>query len=282
VKDKWRASLRDLRKRLGLSLESLAERTGLSYETLRGYENGRRSPTRASLALVLGQLDPSAADANEIFTGAGFSVDARLFPDGEFATYFFTVSELREAVERVPWPEFVLDDREELVAANFATRALWNMESSPDGTRPHILRVAYDYRFGDRVRNWDECARTLASVFKGHPREPRSNGSDDPSSIRDIAMMAAEDPAFFAPLLQVWVSAEPVPAKARWEYPVRWSAPGGDEIRFLSVVSVANERDGLSFHDWHPVDPDSWAALDGIKRRAHRRQNSRMAKAGRA
>jgi transcriptional regulator with XRE-family HTH domain len=256
---------------MGVSLETLADRTGLSYETLRGYENGRRNPTRPSLALVLGNLNPSAADANDVFTGAGFSIDASLLRGGEFARYFFTMAEAADAVERAPWPEFVLDDREQLVAANFAARALWGMPavraSSP---RPHILSVAYERGFAKRVTNWEELARTLASVFKGHPRDPRAEDGGNPSGLRELGTLAAADPAFFATLLQIWVAAEPAPAKARWEYEVHWRDRGGIRIDMLAMVTVASEPDGLSFHDWHPVDSASWTALERIKRRAGR------------
>ena len=31
--------------------------------------------------------------------------------------------------------------------------------------------------------------------------------------------------------------------------------------RFVGTVTAANERDGLSFNDWIPLDPDTWLRL---------------------
>lgn len=59
-------ALRGARHATRLSLKAVAERSGFSYETVRGYENGRRGPTRESLLKVLAVLQLTAADANAL------------------------------------------------------------------------------------------------------------------------------------------------------------------------------------------------------------------------
>jgi hypothetical protein len=38
--------------------------------------------------------------------------------------------------------------------------------------------------------------------------------------------------------------------------------------RRWSVVGTASEPGGLSFNDWQPLDAETWAVLERVKRRA--------------
>ncbi len=48
-----------------------------------------------------------------------------------------------------------------------------------------------------------------------------------------------------------------------WPRTLVWREPEG-EIRFVGLVTVANERDGLSFNDWIPVDAPSHVVLEQV------------------
>src|SRR4051812_72371 len=108
--DAWRIRLRAVRRATGLSLREVARLSKISYESVRGYENGRRSPSREKIRAVLEALGCSIADSNEILEAAGFAPQPTRFPEEEFPSYFFKRHELDDAVEVVPWPQFVSSD----------------------------------------------------------------------------------------------------------------------------------------------------------------------------
>jgi transcriptional regulator with XRE-family HTH domain len=60
------ATLRDARRRAGLTLRQLAERADTSHSTLSAYESGRKVPTVATLERIL--------------RAAGFALDLALTP----------------------------------------------------------------------------------------------------------------------------------------------------------------------------------------------------------
>ena len=52
-----------------------------------------------------------------------------MFPADAYPDYYFSVAELRSYVEEVPWPQFVTNDLAQVVAANRAAQALWEVTS---------------------------------------------------------------------------------------------------------------------------------------------------------
>ncbi len=271
--DSWREQLRAARRALGISLRDLALRTGLSYETVRGYENGRRRPSRDSLLSVLRHLGASAVDANAIVEAAGFAPEPTLFPEASYPSYFFKREELDDAVELVPWSQFVSNDDVAVMAANTAIQALWDIDFAHERrtrTRAQmsLLSVASDHKFADRVVNWDDVISVMASIFKGRPRRPASMDEPDAYLSEVLAEFAKGDPAFLARLIAVWTAAEPMAAKVRWHYRVTWSDIEFGEMRFLCCATTCSEPDGFAFNDWHPIDAPTWQTLEQVKHRA--------------
>jgi len=41
--------------------------------------------------------------------------------------------------------------------------------------------------------------------------------------------------------------------------------PGYPPCRFLAMSATANEWEGLAFHDWIPVDAQTWEVLEALK-----------------
>ena len=159
MNEDWRAALRQARRGAGISMKAVAQRSGLSYETIRGYENGRRTPTRESLLKVLVELGITAADANAIVEQAGFAPERSLYPPHEFPAYYYRVEELQRVVEKRPWPTFVTNDAMRVVSANRAVQALWGINFAREKRRQSsdqlsLFRIGGDYRFVDRVTNW--------------------------------------------------------------------------------------------------------------------------------
>lgn len=269
----WRHKLREVRQRIGISQREVAERAGLSRESIRAYETGRRRPTRAGLTAILQALEATAYETNEILEAAGMVTPATLFPGDEYPNFFFTIEELQTEVELVEWPEFVLNNANELVAANACAQALWGIDFAHERTtrtraQLNLLSVASEHRFADRIVNWDECVATLAAVFKGRPVNPASLDEPDPYFSEVLREFAAGDPAFLARLVQIWVTTPARDAKVRWSYRVVWRDEEFGEMRFRSVVGTANDPGGLSFNDWQPLDAETWGVLERVKARA--------------
>jgi hypothetical protein len=195
-----------------------------------------------------------------------------LFPEENFPDYFYTVEELQSAVEDVSWPEFVLNDNQEVVAANQVAQALWGIDfiaETERRSRPqmNLLSVASDHHFADRCVNWEECIATMISVLKGRPERPES--IDEPDGYFDavLAEFVAGDPAFLAGLIDVWQKTDARAPKCRWSYGVVWRDDEFGEMRFLGVVTTSSEPDGLAFNDWHPLDAATWDALELVRAR---------------
>lgn len=267
----WRQRLRAARSRAGLSQRELAERASVSSETVRGYEAGRRRPNRERLTALLGSLECTAYETNEILEAAGLLTPSTLFPGTEYPNYFFSIDELQTEVELVAWPEFVLNNANEVVAANRATQTLWGIDFAKErATRTraqmNLLSVASQRKFADHIVNWDECVATLAAVFKGRPVNPASLDEPDPYFSEVLQEFADGDPAFLARLVQIWMATPGRDAKVRWSYRVVWRDEAFGDMRFHSVVGTANEPGGLSFNDWIPTDADTWSRLAELMR----------------
>jgi transcriptional regulator with XRE-family HTH domain len=270
----WRTALREARHASRLSLKVAGERSRLSYETVRGYENGRRSPTRDSLLKLLSALELTAADANALLERAGFAPDAGLYAPDEFPEYAFRVDELQRFIEKRPWPAIATDDAIRVLAVNQTMQALWGFDFAREKRRRSrdemsLFAIIGDFGFLERITNWPAFLRAAASLNKGRPL--RASLMQPARLIAATKAMAGGDPALVKRMLRIWTKAKPMPARIQADFPIIWRDPELGEMRFRSVVSVASERDRLNFRDWHPVDADTWRALERVKARAGRR-----------
>jgi transcriptional regulator with XRE-family HTH domain len=274
----WRDILRAARERPGMTRAQLAERSGVPVDTIRRWEDGTRNPTLPRLLRVLDALDCPSAEMNAVLRGAGFPTQRTLFPTERFPSYFYSVDELQTAVEEVPWPEFVLNDNIEIVAANALAQALWGIDfvREREARKPHqlnLLSVASDRLFTERVLNWDEAVATLASVLKGQgPRDPHTLDQPAPYFNAVLAEFAQGDPGFLRRLIDIFNSTPGREPKCRWTYPVHWKDDDFGEMRFISLVNTASEPDALAFSDWIPIDAGTWDALEKKKALLARRE----------
>jgi transcriptional regulator with XRE-family HTH domain len=264
----WRSALRAARRASGLSLNSLAEHSGLSYETVRGYEDGRRSPTRESLLKVLVVLRLTAADANALLEQAGFAPDPGLYPPHEFPEYAFRVDELQQFLDKRPWPAIATDDAIHIIAANRSIQALWGIDFDREKRRRSVeemtlFAIVRDYGLLDRISNWPSFLREAASLNKGRPL--RAAMTSPQRRMASMQAMSGADPALLKRMQRIWANAKPMPARIQSDFQVVWRDPEFGEMRFRSVVSVASEQDRLNFRDWHPVDAETWRALENVK-----------------
>jgi transcriptional regulator with XRE-family HTH domain len=272
MNEAWRTALREARRGAGISMETVAQRSGLSYETVRGYENGRRSPTRESLLKVLVELQITAAEANAIVEQAGFAPEPTLYPPDEFPAYYYRVEELQRIVEKRPWPAFATNDAMRVVAANRAVQAVWAINFAREKRRQSsdqlsLFRIGGDYRFVERVTNWAQIVSAVASINKGRPRRTVQTALA-PGVVAAMEATAGGDAAYLKALLKIWQNAKPAPNRVQWDMPLIWRDPEFGEMRFIDTVSVASESDVLQFQDWHPVDGETWSVLDKVIVRA--------------
>lgn len=73
------------------------------------------------------------------------------------------------------------------------------------------------------------------------------------------------DPKYVSRFLEIWQAAPGgTHRRIRWTYPITWSIPGVGNMRFRGVANPANERDGLTFNEWIPLDADTWVALERL------------------
>jgi transcriptional regulator with XRE-family HTH domain len=269
----WYARVRNARRGLGLSQAALGRLTGLSPETIRAYENARRHPGRVHLEAIVDALGLPPHDGNAILVEAGYAARAALFPPAQFPGFYFQPEELQPYIDQRPWPDFVLNQALELMAANRAAQALWQIDLAHELTtrtraQLNMLSVASDHHFADRVTNWPEVIGVIIAVFKGQPRLPESS-LDEPSAYfgEVLAEFARGDPAFLPALATLWDQVPPREAKVNWTYPVRWCDPEFGEMRFLAQVSTANGVDGFAFNSWIPVDAETWMVLERVTAR---------------
>jgi transcriptional regulator with XRE-family HTH domain len=269
----WRVELRSARKRIGLSQRALAKETGISVDAIRGYEGGRRNATRIRLETLIAALNIPNATANLMRESAGFATRNFLF-DGEHGReFFYTLEELPSAVEETPWPQFVVNDAFEVVAANSWICAVWDIDFATErrvrtAAQMNLLSVASDHHFADRLKNWDEIIAMFVSIFKAP--SPTSYSLDNPTPYFNevINEFLSGDLSFLPRLLEIWRVTEPRTPKVRSAYSVVWEHPDCGVMRFRAIITNASYPDALSFNDWIPLDAETWQVLTNVKARA--------------
>lgn len=249
IESNRRELLREERLQLGLKQVRAAKPAGISPETLRKYESGGRTPNRATLERVVHALQLSQTQIRAIFTASGFSRD-----------------EVQPFVETVPWPAFVVNNLTEVVAANRAAQALWDIDFAAElaqrsRAQINFLSIAAERRFSERIVNWEECFGALISVLKTTPQSAAL--LEQPGALfgEVLEEYIANDPGAIVRLLTLWAATPPQTAKVRWTYPVVWRTPGIGDVHFLAVVTTASEPVALGFNDWIPLDAETFKRL---------------------
>jgi transcriptional regulator with XRE-family HTH domain len=267
--ERWRSGLRDARKRLGVTQRALAAQTGISFEAIRGYESGRRRAPRDRLDQLIEALKIPNADANAIRESAGYAPVNFLFAGEQYKDFFFTLDELPAAVEDTPWPQFVVNDAFEVVAANARICAVWDIDFAEEQRKRtraqmNVLSVASDHHFADRLKNWDELIAMFVSIFKAPSPTSYSLDAPTPYFNEVIAQFLNGDPVFLARLFKIWNETPPRKAKVRSSYKVEWEHRDAGLRRFHCIITNASYPDALSFNDWIPIDADTWHAINRL------------------
>lgn len=266
---KWHVLIRAERRRLGITQTELAERAGMSPETVRKYEAGSRNPSRASIERVLAALQAPHTTVRQVLLDLGMAAPGSLYGLGGVEDYRFSIPELRSFVEETPWPQFVIDNTLEIVAANAATQALWEMDLSAQvlertRARVNLLAILAHHRLRQSLRNRYEIMAIVVSVLKVFPES--RNLLEAPGSLfaEVFDAFAATDPKAINKLYALWDRTPPASQKLRWNFPVVWSEPEVGEIRLIGTVTAASHVNSLVFVDWIPRDGPSHALLETL------------------
>jgi transcriptional regulator with XRE-family HTH domain len=255
----------------------LAAASGVPANTIRRWEEGGkdgRNPTLPRLIKVLEALDCPEAESNAILEELGYPRRPPRFTTATHPNFYYSVEELQPVVEEAPWPEFVLNDNMELVAANVTAAALWGADFAAEKQRRtpgqmNLVALATSPEFIGHVVNWEEAVAAIASSLKWGASEAVM---DQPPPYMNAVLeeMAAGDPAHLKALMDIFQRTPPREPKCRWTYPVRWRDEEAGDMRFTAIVNTASEPDGLAFNDWIPLDAETWTRLEVVKARARR------------
>ncbi len=171
----------------------------------------------------------------------------------------------------------MLTETSELVVANAHLQALWEIDLDAEKRKRtraqvNILCFAVDRTIGGRMVNWDEIVSQLIGTLKAYPQ---FESLDDPRLYFDrvLSEVAGADPQLVGRMIDLWASAPAVELRVRWNYRLTWNDPAVGEMRFHGIESTASEPEGLFFEDWHPLDAETWEALEQVKARRRRGRN---------
>lgn len=259
--------LKTARLALGLSQAEVAQAAGVSADTVRACEWGRRRPSRSVLEAILSALQLDRWESNQIRHELGYAADYLRLGNVE-PDFMFTLEELSQWIEGTPWPQFVVDENMQIVLANAAAQGFWQIDVYGKYPLPQdrgMIKFATHPDFGGRVHNWEEMVGYAISIWKGHHLKPESLDNPSPYFDRALQELATGDPQLVSRFIDLWQKTEGKTPKVRDRYPIVWQVPGYQPCRFLAMSATANEREGLAFHDWIPVDARTWEVLELLK-----------------
>ncbi|MEO8468732.1 MAG: helix-turn-helix domain-containing protein [Chloroflexota bacterium] len=265
----WNDLIRIERRRLRITQTELAERAGLSPETIRKYEAGSRTPSRASIDRVLAALQAPHTTVRRVLLDLGMAAPGSLYGLGGIEDYRFTIPELRAFVEQTPWPQFVINNTLEIVVANAATQALWEMDLSRQvlertRARVNLLAILAHHRMRQSLKNRFEIMAIVVSVLKVFPESRTLLDAPGPLFAEVFDAFAGSDPKAINKLYALWDRTPPASQKLRWNFPVIWTEPEIGEIRMIGTVTAASHVNSLVFVDWIPSDGQSHALLETL------------------
>jgi hypothetical protein len=160
-----------------------------------------------------------------------------------------------------PWPAFITNEAMAVVAANHVAQEVWSIDLEREFRTPverHLLNVMTQPRFADRIVNFDESARLLASMVKGSFGEAAAApGGPAPYLAAVMEHMMTGDLKYLQRFLMIWADAPARIHKWRFTYPITWTHPTAGTMRFRCMVNPVNRADYLAINDWIPLEVDA-------------------------
>lgn len=260
----WSLQLRHLRDKENLTREELAQMASVGPATVKAYELGHRNPSRHLLIALLDALKADMFTRAQILTGAGFSSDGRT-PSERLPDEYFTLEEAVLEIDRSPFPSCVSNEYMEVVAANGLMQRVWEVDFTKELQGPFdksmVSMLSWPH-VANHIQNWDEAIGLAISILKGHyGGEAAFAQETSPYFAAVIEHFLKGDPHYVQRFLTLWATTPARQRKLRFWYPIVWKHTTAGTLRFHVQVNPADQRGGLTFNDWIPLDEATWTGV---------------------
>ncbi len=256
----WGQELRDLRDKEGLTRRQLAALASVAPTTIKAYELGHRNPSRNLLDALKADMHSRAS----ILSAAGFAPDG-VTPSKRLVDEYFTLEEAAEETANSPIPSCVTNEVMEVLAANSLMQRVWEVDLAREFRGPFersMVSMISRARIADRILNWDEAVGLIVSIIKGHyGGEQALDAGQNPYFAAAVEHLLAGEPRYVQRFLTLWTSTQPKQRKLRFAYPITWQHTRLGTLRFYVLANPADQRGGIVFNDWLPLDGATWSAL---------------------
>ncbi|MGC5700827.1 helix-turn-helix domain-containing protein [Pseudomonas sp. NFXW11] len=244
------AQLRELRRQARLSQLDLALQAGISQRHLSCVETGRAQPSPSLLHSLLTTLDTPLELRNRVFLAAGYAPRYAALPldAAELAPVRTALQHLLQANN--PAPAIVIDSSWQVLAANSATGALFQLLGLPleaiDQGFNLLASLLAPGGFGDCLINAEEIRQVAWQ-----------------RALRE----AAHDPGLAALLARLPCPGEsPTPPSLATPLLLTRVRTAGGELRFLSTFTTFGMPQDITVASLRiehliPADPETWQAL---------------------
>lgn len=170
----------------GLRREELAIIAGISPDHYQRIEQGRSAPSVAALRAIADALRLTADEEHYLRRLAAHDAPAAARPGG-------IPDHLLRLIEHSDVPMYLLNHRRDILAWNHLAAALLCDFAAVEPENRNIAWLLFtDSRFRSLYRDWDETARTIASVL----RYTEGNHPGDAQLARLISRLQAASPEF--------------------------------------------------------------------------------------
>ncbi len=259
----WRALLREQRRAKGISQPELARRADLSLSAVKAYERGERHPSREALAAIVDAVGMPTEQANRLYAGAGYAIDMRRILHERYAPR--PMEWFDNEIGRYRWPVLVTNQSGDVLAANRPFRDLIGIPAHERLPHPrwNFIVTASEPAYAGRLENWDEAMSFMIGLGKAEARWEVNVERPSPWTNDAYRRFLEGDPAYITRLLRLWEAAPPIDLTTRMSYPIRWREEGGELLSFTATMHMADLWQDLTWHDWIPLDAQTWQKLSG-------------------
>ena len=255
--------LRALREKEHLTGDQLARLASVAPATVKAYELRHRNPSRHVLSALLTALKADMYTRAAILEDAGFAADG-LTPSNRLPDAYFSYEEAVQEAESSPFPSCVSNEVMEVLAANALLQRVWGVDLSRERQGPFERSMMSMLSFpgvADCILNWDEAVGLTISIVKGNYGGETAFTPANPYFAAVIEHFLKGDPHYVQRFLALWQTVPGRQRKFRFAYPIVWQHAVAGTLRFLVQANPADQRGGLIFNDWIPLDGATWAGL---------------------
>jgi transcriptional regulator with XRE-family HTH domain len=263
----WNGTLRLLREKERLTRTELGVLSGVGPGSIKAYELGSRHPSRHAIGRILDALKADYYTRNQVLRDAGFAPDG-FTPSARRQDEYFDLAEACLEAARSPIPCCISTEVLEVVGANALVQRLWGVDLHREMKGPFersMLSILSKPRIGDLIQNWDEAVGLTISIDKGHyGGEGALLPGNNPYIAAAFEDFLKGDQRYVQRFLGLWSRVQPQQRKLRFAYPIVMAHSRLGTLRFHVLVNPADDRGGLLFNDYVPLDPATASAVNAL------------------